>query len=566
MITSRPLLFLRFGLTPLLPLALSASGCGLVLGLGDFKDGPEGAGGSSGSTSAGMNGAGSSGTACTPNAPEACYDGDPATKGVGKCVSGMSICDASGVGRGPCMGQVLPGAEDCKVKGDEDCDGNACSDAVSATLFGAPGNNARILDMAVDPQGNIYLAGSLGATMKLSPTITLTPSGGSDYWIGKFDSSGAVVWAKRFGTPGTVGTAIGIAADKNGAVAISGAMWGTYDFGGGPLTSVGGGNDNVFVAYFNEAGDHVWSVTHGTTKSSRSERTAFDANGDVIIAGENIGDLTLGGITLTNAGTGTFDGFVAKLSKANGKVSWAKRLGEVTGSAVGNQYIGGLTVDSANLVYVTGSFSGSLNFAVLTVIPKGSEDVFIAKLDDLGNAISLRAFGSAGYDHPNGIAVDTGGNVIVSGKIGGDTDFGDGAVVAGAGSFVAKYDSANKVIWGRSFVGQTQNVELATDLGDNIYITGTMFQDIDFGGGTLPVSGGAETNFDVFLAKFEPTAGKHLWSKHFGASSDQTGVQVRYQPKSKNILITGGDVGLVDFGTGELTANGNNVFLAEFQP
>lgn len=566
MITSRPLLFLGFVLTPLLPLALSASGCGLVLGLDDFKDGPDGAGGSSGSTSAGMNSAGSSATACTPNAPSACYDGDPATKGVGKCVDGIRTCDASGVGRGPCMGQVLPGAEDCKVKGDEDCDGNACSDVVAATLFGAPGNNARVLDMAVDPQGNIYLAGSLGATMKLSATITLTPSGGSDYWIGKFDPTGAVVWAKRFGTPGTAATAIGIAADKNGAVAISGAMWGTYDFGGGPLTSVGGGNDNVFVAYFNPAGDHVWSVTHGTNKSSRSERTAFDANGDVIIAGENIGDITLGSTILTNAGTGTFDGFVAKLAKGDGKVNWAKRLGEVTGSPIGNQYIGGLTVDSANLVYVTGSFSGSVNFAVLTYISKGSEDVFIAKLDDLGSPISLRAFGSAGYDHPNGIAVDTGGNVVVSGKIGGDTDFGDGAVVPGAGSFVAKYDSANKAIWGRSFLGQTQNVELATDLGDNIYITGTMFQDIDFGGGTLLVTGGAETNFDVFLAKFEPTTGKHLWSKNFGGSSDQTGVQVRYQPKSKNILITGGGVGVVDFGTGELTANGNNVFVAEFQP
>jgi hypothetical protein len=565
MITSRPLFFLRLGLTPLLPLALSASGCGLFLGLDDFKDGPGGAGGSSASTSTAMNGAGASGAACTPNALEACYDGDPATKGVGQCAGGMRSCDASGVGRGPCMGQVLPGTEDCKIRGDENCDGNACSDAVAATLFGAPGNNARILDMAVDPQGNIYLAGSLSATMKLSDTITLSPSGGADFWIGKFDSSGAVVWAKRFGTPGTVGNTIGIAADKNGAVAISGAMWGTYDFGGGPLTSVSG-NDNVFVAYFNAMGDHVWSVTHGINKSSRSQRTAFDANGDVIIAGENIGDLTLGGITLTNAGTGTFDGFVAKLAKGDGKVNWAKRLGESTGGPIGNQYIGGLTVDSANLIYVTGSFSGSLNFAVLSYTSKGSEDVFIAKLDDLGNAISLRGFGSVGYDHPNGITVDTGGNVVVSGKIGGDTDFGGGTVVPGAGSFVAKYDSQNKVVWGNSFVGQTQNVEIATDLGDNIYITGTMFQDIDFGGGTLKITGGTETNFDVFLAKFEPMAGKHLWSKNFGGSSDQTGVQVRYQPKSKNILMTGGVVGVVDFGTGELISNGNNVFLAEFQP
>lgn len=53
----------------------------------------------------------------------ACYSGPPGTAGVGACAAGVQQCDTSGP-VGPCVGEVLPTAEQCDGDGaDEDCDG-----------------------------------------------------------------------------------------------------------------------------------------------------------------------------------------------------------------------------------------------------------------------------------------------------------------------------------------------------------------------------------------------------------------------------------------------------------
>ena len=55
-----------------------------------------------------------------------CYEGPDETRDVGNCGPGTSACLADQSGWGPCLGQVLPEAdEDCESVGDEDCDGIA---------------------------------------------------------------------------------------------------------------------------------------------------------------------------------------------------------------------------------------------------------------------------------------------------------------------------------------------------------------------------------------------------------------------------------------------------------
>ena len=63
---------------------------------------------------------------CTPGDTTSCYGGPAATEGVGACVGGVSTCNANGA-FGPCVGEVVPAAEQCNAPGqpvvDEDCDG-----------------------------------------------------------------------------------------------------------------------------------------------------------------------------------------------------------------------------------------------------------------------------------------------------------------------------------------------------------------------------------------------------------------------------------------------------------
>jgi hypothetical protein len=60
---------------------------------------------------------------CAPGAVESCYDGPPGTAGIGVCKTGEHTCETSGLGYGPCSGQVLPAAELCFDATDENCDG-----------------------------------------------------------------------------------------------------------------------------------------------------------------------------------------------------------------------------------------------------------------------------------------------------------------------------------------------------------------------------------------------------------------------------------------------------------
>jgi hypothetical protein len=61
---------------------------------------------------------------CTPGATQACYPGDPTTKGVGVCKAGTRKCNKAGTAWGLCQGFVLPTSELCSEPDkDNDCDG-----------------------------------------------------------------------------------------------------------------------------------------------------------------------------------------------------------------------------------------------------------------------------------------------------------------------------------------------------------------------------------------------------------------------------------------------------------
>lgn len=129
------------------------SGCGWILGLDEFVDAPLNA-------DAGADGGGgtSGGSACEPGEHRTCYSGPQETQDIGICQAGEQHC-AEGPVWGQCIGEVLPGVEDCTVRGDEDCDGVPCSDTLWATLYGDDASQ-QAYAVAIDADGNTYIGGS----------------------------------------------------------------------------------------------------------------------------------------------------------------------------------------------------------------------------------------------------------------------------------------------------------------------------------------------------------------------------------------------------------------------
>ena len=104
-----------------------------------------------------------------------------------------------------------------------------------------------------------------------------------------------------------------------------------------------------------------------------------------------------------------------------------------------------MAVDGSGNVAVTGDFVNTINFGGSDLTAASAEsDVYVAKLSGVdGSHIWSKRLGSnttadAGY----GVAVDSAGNVAVTGYFGQNVDFGGGVIWAqGYDIFVAKYAS-----------------------------------------------------------------------------------------------------------------------------
>lgn len=535
-------------------LALATGGCGLILGLGDFTDGTGGGGGT--------------GTFCKPSEIATCapYTGPANTEGVGNCKASEKTCSMDGSQYGACSMAVTPSTEDCKIRGDEDCDGIACSDAIWGRLSG-DGMDQSPTGIAVDSTGNVVVAGTFKGTLALDKDHAATSAGGLDFFLAKFDASGAPLWIKSFGDVTDNGTMIAVAVNKADEIVISGGLSGQVNFGGGILPNAGG--KDIFVAKFDPQGTYRWAHTYGDSLDQYANGVASDSQGDIIICGVYQG--SFGGLLAANG----FDAFVIKLSAGGTQLVWAKRFGEKQGSSA--QVASTVTIDPMNNIIVVGEFDASLDLGVASFTDKGGGDIFLVKLDPSGTPIpgTAKQFGSTGLDSSTAIALDSAGQIRLTGYFQNTIDFGNGKTLAAQGlydGFVAGFDATGNYQWGQRF-GATNDKNgipdtgtgIAVDKDDNVFLTGVTYGDTNFGGpaDALISQGGA----DIVLVKLDKN-GKHLWSKIFGDLNDQTSSGIAIDRANKGeILLAGSVQGSIDLGTGKLSSMGGlDALVARFYP
>jgi hypothetical protein len=116
----------------------------------------------------------------------------------------------------------------------------------------------------------------------------------------------------------------------------------------------------------------LWGKTFGGAGAEAANAVAVDPSGNVVITGYISEPVDFGGGALTSDGQGQV--FVAKFDPT-GKYMWSQTYGGVmlaTGTAV--------AVFEEGSVFVTGSFSGNINFGDATLTTMGQTDIFIAKL------------------------------------------------------------------------------------------------------------------------------------------------------------------------------------------
>jgi hypothetical protein len=308
-------------------------------------------------------------------------------------------------------------------------------------------------NIAVDASGNVYTDGDITGTGDYDPgpgVFELVYNGPFTNYISKLDSNGDFVWAKLIGG-NLVGQNHVLGIDASANVYSTGDFHGTHDFDPGSgtanLTSVGAAD--IYLLKLNSDGDFVWAKSMGGPSNDAGRNITTDSLGNTYIGGwfNDTVDLDPGAGVAEFTSAGSFDHFVVKFNSA-GNLVWATTYG-----GPDFERTSGIAVDPSNNVFITGSFLGTTDLhpgpEVNNFTSAGDEDLFVLKLDSVGNFEWAISSGGPDDDRGAGIATDSMGNAYTTGHYVGPIDFDPGPgteILSNGGVFVTKFASPPKVV------------------------------------------------------------------------------------------------------------------------
>jgi len=414
---------------------------------------------------------------------------------------------------------------------------NKDNDMAPAITFGGSGDD-KATGVATDANGNVYVTGSFQNTVDFNPdpkaayNLTVVGSSTSNDFVASYSPSGAFRWAHQIG--GGTTPSIAVAA---GYVFVSASFTGTVDFDPSPpgshtLTSRGG-NDEFLLKLDANTGNFTWVQQIGGSGSENAGGMALGPDGNLYLAGNTSSGtkMTFGG-SLRPTGSGGL--YITKVNPSTGQFVWATLTG--TNSSVVPYSI---AVDSTNSIYVAGDYNASQQFGSksITLKPHGTSDAFLLKTDSTGKPLWADGFGAAGGSaRANGVAVDAGGSVYLTGSFNTSLDSysntnltGAKGVLTSAGgydAFVLKVGSSGSLLAKQRMGGPCipwsdwgAGIAVDSALG-LVYVKGYFYLKADFGGQTLASSSGW---WDAFVAKLKTADLSFVQTYHFGCSNDSGG-------------------------------------------
>ncbi len=320
-----------------------------------------------------------------------------------------------------------------------------------------------------------------------------------------------------------------------------------------------------------------WVRQMGGASFNNGSSIVLDAAGNVYTTGSFQGtadfDPGVGVFNLTAVGAG--DVFISKLDAA-GNFIWAKQMGGMTVDEGRS-----ITVDAVGNVYTTGHFTGTADFdpgtSSYNLTAVADMDIFISKLDPMGDFVWAKQMGASSFDIGQAIEVDAVGNVYTTGFFYNTVDFDPGvgtynlSATSGHDMFILKLNTTGDFVWARQMGGSTVHfgLDLKVDASGNIYSTGHFRETVDFdpGIGVYNLTSAGEQ--DIFVHKLDPS-GNFVWTKQFEGTGNDGGQSLAVDA-SGNVYTTGYFQGTADFdpGTGvfDFTSVGDaDIFVSKLDP
>ncbi|MDP6248416.1 MAG: SBBP repeat-containing protein, partial [SAR324 cluster bacterium] len=248
--------------------------------------------------------------------------------------------------------------------------------------------------VTVDSSDNIYVTGYTDGGLDGN-----IPLGNIDIFLVKYNSSGVKQWTKQLGTS-EIDFGSGLTVDSSDNVYVTGFTAGGLD------GNINIGTNDIFLVKYYDNGTKQWTKQLGTSEIDSGNAVTVDSSDNIYVTGNTKGSLD-GNIHLGNK-----DIFLVKYN-SSGVKQWTQQLGtseEDSGA--------GVTVDSSDNIYVTGHTKGSLD----GYTNSGGSDIFLVKYYDNGTKQWTKQLGTSEYDSANGVTVDSSDNIYVTGSTNGGLD------------------------------------------------------------------------------------------------------------------------------------------------
>lgn len=248
--------------------------------------------------------------------------------------------------------------------------------------------------------------------------------------------------------------------------------------------------------------------------------------------------------------------FACSHNKAAAQLPYYKWAGGFIPAASSSCTPRGTAVDAAGNVYITGYFSGTVDFdpgtSSANITSSGSTDAFVCKLDSTGAYVWAVKLGGATSDQGYGIVVDNSGNVYTTGYFSSSTAYFDPAsasthtlsTTGGNDIYVSKLNASGNYVWAVKMggTGADQGFGIAVDGNSNVYTTGyfngtgVYFDPATTATHTLTSSGN-----DIFVSKLDAD-GSYVWAVQMGGSGGDQGYAIAVD-NSGNVYTTGSFAG-----------------------
>jgi len=248
--------------------------------------------------------------------------------------------------------------------------------------------------------------------------------------------------------------------------------------------------------------------TLGSTGDDRGNAITVDSSSNVIAVGQT-----------DSTGAGNDDVLIVQYD-SSGNIQWQRTLG-----GANNEEASTVAVDSSDNIYIGGETQSA---------GAGGIDALLAKYNSSGTIQWQRVLGDTSTEECKGVAIDSSGNVYITGF-----SFSQGA--GGQDFIIAKYNSSGTLQFQRTLGGGNNDIGygIAIDSSDNFYVVG---HTNDAGG-----------DRDFLLAKYN-SSGTIQWQRALeGANRDD----------ARDIAIDSAD-NIYFIGHTESAGTGRNFFLAKY--